>query len=140
MHKEDANAAPLRFRSLRPREQLQILRFPSHRSVDAIAPTGVIEEDKFFDRAGAHLSIFAKMDRRLRETVRLATRVQSVHVGFVLQGARKCVRDGSNDEAKDHGQQKHERENRRVTDTPYPPFLTPALKAPEKHETQTGKR
>src|ERR1700722_14040478 len=81
-------------------EQLQILRFPAHRGIDAIASTGVIEENPLLDGAGIHLPVLTEMDRRLGEAVGLPTGVQSVHVGFVLHGAAEGVHDGSGDETK----------------------------------------
>ena len=62
-----------------------MLRFPQHRSVDAIASTGVIVKDDAFQRARADLAVFAEPHGGLGETVRLARNVDTVVVrlGFV---------------------------------------------------------
>src|SRR5580658_1699151 len=65
-------------------EQGQVLRLPAHGSPNAIPPAWVVEENPFLDGAGAHLPIFAQMDRRSCEPVRLTAGVQPVHVRFVL--------------------------------------------------------
>ena len=58
-------------------EQLEILGLPPHGVVDAPATTRVIVENPFFNRAGAHLAVFAEMDGALCSAVGLATGISS---------------------------------------------------------------
>src|ERR1700733_8134440 len=83
---------------LLPRKQLQVLGFPTHRGINAIAAARMIEEDPLFKRPGIHLPILAKMNSSLRESVRLAARVQSIHIGFILLCASPGVEYGSENE------------------------------------------
>jgi hypothetical protein len=63
-----------------------------------IAAAGVVEKDPFSERAGAHLAIFTDMNGSLREAVRLARGIQSIHIGFVLGDPGFGVGDGSQNE------------------------------------------
>src|SRR5215470_15575610 len=71
-------------------EELQIFRLPAHGRIDSITPARMIVEHKLFDRPGTHFAVLAKVNCRLRKTVRLPARIQAIHVRFVL--ARSCLR------------------------------------------------
>src|SRR5438046_7101413 len=79
-------------------EEAEIFCLPRHRVVDTVPPARMVEEDPFFEWAGAHLAIFAEVNRALREAVGLARGVESVHIGFVLGDASFGIRDRSQNE------------------------------------------
>src|SRR5580658_177910 len=82
-------------------EQRQILRLPAHGCPDTIPPAWMVEEKPFLHRARTHLTIFAEVNRGPREAVRLAARIQPVHVRFILIGARVRVGQRRVDESED---------------------------------------
>src|ERR1700733_8408312 len=98
--------------------------------MDAMAATGMIEENPFFHRAGAHLAVFAEVNCGLREAVGLAAGVDAVHVGFVFVGSRLGVLDGREDKAKNREDQQYQGKYSDIADAAYLPFLSPPFQRP----------
>src|ERR1700691_5940737 len=120
-------------------KEFQIFRLPLHGVVDAVATAGMIEENPFFDGAGAHLAIFAQVDGSLREAVRLAAGIDAVHVGFMLFGSRLRVLDRREDETENREDQQYEREHCNIADASNLPFFSPAFQRPVERPAQQGK-
>ncbi len=93
------------------------MRFPDHGIVHARPARGVRVEDHFFQRAGLHLAIFGKQDRRFGEAVRLAIEnatpeweeeiVASYHV---LERAIVLLKNGEKE--RDYFEERHHRFHR----------------------------
>src|SRR5580692_9743226 len=107
-------------------KQRQVLRLPTHGSLNAISPAGVVEENPFLHRAGAHLAILAQMNRSSRETVGLTAGVQSVHVSLILVSPDMRVDKRRVHESKHRTEQQNQRQHRCVPNAANLPTLAPA--------------
>src|ERR1700735_18285 len=106
--------------------------------MDAMAAAGMMEENPFFDWAGAHFAVYAEVDGGLSEAVWLAAGVDAVHVGFVLVGSRLRGLDRCEDETENREDEKYWRQHGGIANAANLPFFSPAFQRPIERPTQQG--
>ena len=107
--------------------------------MNPVVAARMIEKNPLFHRPRPHLPILAQMNRRLREPIRLAARIQPKHVRLPLRRPRVRIQNRRQNEEQNPRQQKNQRQHRRIGNPANTPPLAPLGQRPRQRPAQVGK-